>query len=203
MRRMRQTGFTLIELLIVVAIIAILAAIAVVNFLEAQTRAKISRATADMRTLVVGLSSYYGDTNHILPAEPLSPLFGQKSLDRLTTPVSYLTSLPNDPFWLKSPGDPNDPEGGTFGYVNMEVVHELGFTELSDLFEHTYFFASRSPDGDFDANNTTAGGMIDDFQSDTSNSVYNPTNGTVSSGDLFRSQLGVIGAGAQSSAGEH
>lgn len=40
-----KRGFTLIELLIVVAIIAILAAI-VPNFLEAQVRAKVSRATA-------------------------------------------------------------------------------------------------------------------------------------------------------------
>lgn len=72
---MKQTigkGFTLIELLIVVAIIAILAAIAVPNFLEAQTRAKVSRALADMRTLATGIESYRVDN-------PKYPPFGAPS----------------------------------------------------------------------------------------------------------------------------
>jgi len=54
----KQRAFTLIELLIVVAIIAILAAIAVPNFLEAQTRARVSRVKNDMRTFGVALESY-------------------------------------------------------------------------------------------------------------------------------------------------
>jgi prepilin-type N-terminal cleavage/methylation domain-containing protein len=60
--RNRQ-GFTLIKLLIVVAIIAILAAIAVPDFLEAQTRAKVSRCKSDMRTLATAIEAYTVDFN--------------------------------------------------------------------------------------------------------------------------------------------
>ena len=54
-------GFTLIELLIVIAIIAILALIAVPNFLEAQTRSRVSRVYADLRTMATAVESYSMD----------------------------------------------------------------------------------------------------------------------------------------------
>ena len=95
-----RAGFTLIELLIVVAIIAILAAIAVPNFLEAQTRAKVTRAKADMKSLVTGLESYmvdyskyingYGFTDTAYNEETNTPC----ALILLTTPVAYIESLP-------------------------------------------------------------------------------------------------------------
>ncbi|MDX1971816.1 MAG: prepilin-type N-terminal cleavage/methylation domain-containing protein, partial [Candidatus Sumerlaeia bacterium] len=65
-----KKAFTLIELLIVVAIIAILAAIAVPNFLEAQTRAKVSRVKADFRTIALANESYHVDNNQYPPQGP-------------------------------------------------------------------------------------------------------------------------------------
>ena len=102
-------GFTLIELLIVVAIIAILAAIAVPNFLEAQTRSKISRAKADIRSMVTATEAYRTDHNAYLNIQTVTSLSDYSwthevnSLSSLTTPVGYMTSLPMvSPFgtWL-------------------------------------------------------------------------------------------------------
>src|SRR2546423_6115141 len=104
--KIKIDGFTLIELLIVVAIIAILAAIAVPNFLEAQTRSKVARTKADMRTIATALESYRVDNNKYAPMADKSPSdppsmeywltvgFGDPFHSRLsnfiTTPIAYI-----------------------------------------------------------------------------------------------------------------
>src|SRR5438067_8339679 len=95
-----RRAFTLIELLIVVAIIAILAAIAVPNFLEAQTRAKVSRAKADLRTVATALEAYNVDTNKYPPDFGYGAIYSSflPRLAHLTSPVAYITSVPEDPF---------------------------------------------------------------------------------------------------------
>jgi prepilin-type N-terminal cleavage/methylation domain-containing protein len=106
---MRTKAFTLIELLIVVAIIAILAAIAVPNFLEAQTRSKVSRAHTDMRSITTALEAYATDYNHYPPSATNFPwpkprdgngwiISWRDRLNPITTPVAYMTSVPNDAF---------------------------------------------------------------------------------------------------------
>ncbi|MCG3199694.1 MAG: prepilin-type N-terminal cleavage/methylation domain-containing protein [Candidatus Omnitrophica bacterium] len=54
-------AFTLIELLIVIAIILILIAIALPNFLEAQERARITKAKAVLRTNETGAMAFFTD----------------------------------------------------------------------------------------------------------------------------------------------
>ncbi|HPA47716.1 MAG TPA: prepilin-type N-terminal cleavage/methylation domain-containing protein [bacterium] len=90
-----RPGFTLIELLIVVAIIGILAAVAVPNFLNAQMKARVVRAYADMRNIETALETYRLESNNYPPSlYTTSP----RPLVRLTSPVAYLSSVPADEF---------------------------------------------------------------------------------------------------------
>jgi len=58
-----KRAFTLIERVIVVARVAILAAIPIPDFLEAQVRAKVSRAKTDMQTIAVAEEAYSNGTD--------------------------------------------------------------------------------------------------------------------------------------------
>jgi len=62
-----QRGFTLIELMIVVAIIGILTAIAFPLYANIQSRARVAKAQADLRTLASAVVVYSSHTG-VLPA---------------------------------------------------------------------------------------------------------------------------------------
>lgn len=193
---MRTKAFTLIELLVVVAIIAILAAIAVPNFLAAQTRAKVSRAKADMRTIAVGIETFRIDRNRYPPDIQDGASMYVTRLKVLTTPISYLTALPEDPFAHK---------GKILEYTASKPTNPYALPSDRTAFVYplTYDYASRydSTSGTFEAEATweritrTPGSVMWGMRSagpdlypawlGENEPPYDPSNGTVSRGNIF------------------
>ena len=186
-------AFTLIELLIVVAIIAILAAIAVPNLMRAQVRAKVARVQSDMRAAALALDAYFVDSNSYprdhdnVPSEfnrwswrGNSVFANQVGFFYLTTPVAYLTSLARDPF---------SPEGEWMTQAGKQVSPFYVLASGSDnaLYGlnrvHAYLIVSVGPD------QKDQTGAQDNWPSRGQRigmGNYDPSNGTRSSGDIYR-----------------
>lgn len=210
----RFKGFTLIELLIVVAIIAILAAIAVPNFLEAQTRSKVTRAKSDLRTLATAIEAYAVDNTRYpldghgtgdghaywyTPGGPTIP----GSAGGLTSPIAYMTSVALlDPFRTQAAAanakNTDAPDGNLFTvddykrfrYRNFWYTYtrNLNRPDLEEIFGIAYGgwqLSSAGPDQGFTTNTVTIPGTTGGVGL---NVIYDPTNGTVSRGDIVRSQ---------------
>jgi prepilin-type N-terminal cleavage/methylation domain-containing protein len=215
MQQHRRFGFTLIELLIVVAIIAILAAIAVPNFLEAQVRAKVSRFKADLRSCATAVESYMVDNNKYpkpdkVPAgyegpddftDPPGGAAEGYMPRSITTPIAYMSSLPIDIFPAKNAAEePGMPLFHAPHYVNDQYnqvqysadpldANFVGRTRAAlktlqpnlptdpNQFDRSALWLAHSHGVDLDH---------DDFLSDQLHPTeYDPTNGTVSDGDIF------------------
>jgi prepilin-type N-terminal cleavage/methylation domain-containing protein len=185
-------AFTLIELLIVVAIIAILAAIAVPNFLEAQVRAKVSRVKSDMRTIATALESYQVDNNKYPTDRTPRPQGGSGTEtigNELTTPISYISSLSitNDSF--KNERVDTTPERRRLNYRNTLALARAStanpnqFARHVALREGAWRLVSAGPDR-YHFNNTLP--TTADYQDFNFTVNYDPTNGTISIGDIFR-----------------
>jgi len=183
--KLYNKGFTLIELLIVVAIIAILAAIAVPNFLEAQTRSKVSRVKEDMRSLATAIESYAIDNNHYpvkIDGDKYPEGYVKYRLTGLTTPIAYITSLPGDPF-----SNMNIGGGGREG-------DEPSFIYLLDDYHPWSYYWNINLDGGFrlcvqNANIKWILISQGPTKDDTNYIIwipYDATNGTVSEGIIVR-----------------
>jgi prepilin-type N-terminal cleavage/methylation domain-containing protein len=213
----RLRAFTLIELLIVVAIIAILAAIAVPNFLEAQTRSKVSRVRSDLRTLATAIEAYSVDHNqyppHMLvdqitgneadpwipnpPGGPFATAAGTQNefhFSRrmgITSPIAYITNLPLDPFHVAN--KPIAEGSSILATARNPIIRE--------------YLYGNSPQGSANANTVAAFELVyggwrvwsggPDYgrrdiylRNPTSDAmrIYDPTNGTISQGDIWRTQ---------------
>jgi len=201
---MKKFGFTLIELLIVVAIIAILAAIAVPNFLEALVRSKVSRTKADMRSLATAIESYAVDNNHLpmdYASDALYPFYIHRGL---STPQAYIM---NAYMW------------DVFGTERKIVAnpYKILWRYRYRAFKENYLPARGWPT----ASNTNPGAIgalkvfgswalysygpdkinnlpqnpayaVGTNETDFMWQVYDPTNGTVSKGEVIRCPKGDV-----------
>jgi prepilin-type N-terminal cleavage/methylation domain-containing protein len=184
--RRGRGAFTLIELLIVVAIIAFLAAIAVPNFLEAQVRAKVSRMRNDMRTLATAVETYFVDANAYPPhrTESGDEIAYPNRFFPLTTPVAYLTvPPPPDVFAI----DPIGGQGGSGIYISWTNLASFPATHaLAPVVEtQRYLIRSRGPDAENESNEVRNAFLVLGIGAAPS-MLYDPTNGTISRGDLIR-----------------
>ncbi|MCC6547429.1 prepilin-type N-terminal cleavage/methylation domain-containing protein [Candidatus Sumerlaeota bacterium] len=207
-RRVFARGaFTLIELLIVVAIIAILAAIAVPNFLEAQTRAKVSRVKSDARSLATAVETYRLDWNRYAPRTkfPTGSFTGigdvtiradGLELGRYTTPIAYMSSLPVDVFEraVQPPNNlldvypPNIVEHLRTSRGVATPPYVYAASDTANGFRFGYVIMSVGPDGKFGHTVTNTGKYpVSTVSPQISwNWDYDPTNGSVSSGNVYR-----------------
>lgn len=180
-RNHTQSAFTLIELMTVVTIISILVAIAVPNFLNASIRAKIARSLAEQELIVWALESYYND-NDIYPSNLTTGTFSPGDLDRLTTPIPYMSQLPTDIFLAPADQDKREyvatERNGsyTYPYVNFLQANgsRMGLTPFGLKGSANYIVYGMGPG-------------FSPFQNPlepASWSIYSPSNGTISTGSV-------------------
>jgi type II secretion system protein G len=205
----QRGGFTLIELLIVIAIIAILALIAIPNFLEAQVRARVSRVHSDMRALGTAVEAYTvdnqrapigGDEGCLTP--PKLKLWTDPTRDlaykQFTTPIAYMTTIPLDPFDDPATGEYNLVSGArkffkfyeyqTTPFAQNDTPSGNAY-DLCKAFRVGYMWYLRSPGPAQTIGTPYMGDMVYDGNPAM---LYDPTNGTKSIGNIFRTNKGVL-----------
>ncbi len=177
-------AFTLIELLIVVAIIGILAAIAVPNFLNAQIRAKIARCKADMRSFATAFESYYVDWNTFPDPAWDYDIMAFRGFHKLTTPVAYMSSIPDNPFGESMENSGEMMKGYEYGAGKAGVgarIHPM----------NTYIFESHGPGkvelthGSIATMSYPGGGWQTYDAARLLGLIYHPSNGVNSRGEII------------------
>lgn len=139
---------------------------------EMEMRARVGHAQSDMLSMATALEAF-SVAHNTYPVR----------LGQLTTPVQYITTISPDPF-AADDGQGGDKTWLAYAPVNLQ-------DDRSQMVSRSWILVSRGPDGVFSID------LERDMPSDTAlkrneanriltAKTYDPTNGTVSAGDIFR-----------------
>jgi len=173
-----------------IAPLAVMGAIAVPNFLEAQSRSKVSRVKADLRSLATAIEAYNVDNNSYpmwasgekganarvgagqsafsIPSFRIwSKVEERGRFHLLSTPIAYITGIFEDPFAAE--------DGAVYGYYSIGdkgwILYSTGPDKVYDII----------PGEVLDSGGEISRDLL-------IGKTYDPTNGTVSAGDIYRTR---------------
>ena len=173
-----------------IALAVIVLVFVLVNWLNQPEESKVAPIKADLRSLATAIESYWLDhkaypawavgadgANGHLPPDSAAyriPTFriqsteqGTQTLHTLTTPKAYIKKLFHDPFV--------EHKKTTFGYITRGA------------FEEGWIIWSPGPDLDYDIDPYTDYLPSKETPSESlRNHTYDPTNGSISDGDVYR-----------------
>jgi hypothetical protein len=190
-----------------VSMAGVLAAVAVPRFYSAAQQSGLGRtrtdtARADMRSMATASEAYMVDWNTYPPyavgkgsinamIAPNSPAALLPTWTRsLTTPVAYITTYIRDPL---APGRTGGNAGPTYLYWAGPVGKDPSGKPFT---KNSYLIVGAGPDGDYDIDGqwesldpsvpANAQRLVGGVNKNGSAFTYDPTNGAVSNGDLWR-----------------
>lgn len=181
-----------------VAILLIVAGIATQSYGDMLIKAKTSRVKAEFRTISAAISSYAVDHNS-QPRMSHFVLYRDPSFDQilgvpvngilsrvLTTPVAYVTSINRlDPFMTAKSVAPLDEQFYTYQVLN---VYRSNFPE-SDFWPRAVSFY-----GDWRLGSVGPDQVFDHGFANSAQLPYDPSNGTISFGNIWYSPNQSFGA---------
>lgn len=131
------------------------------EYLTRHRRSSGARVRADMRSIATAIESYYVDHK----AYPLN----QSEFYRITTPIPFITSIPDDPF--------RKTDNRNFGYHMFASEPDQKPYWILDSF---------GPDEDSDLQPYLLKNPAPRTYQDLLDITYDSSNGTMSNGDVFR-----------------
>ncbi|MBN1475138.1 prepilin-type N-terminal cleavage/methylation domain-containing protein [Candidatus Sumerlaeota bacterium] len=194
-----RAGFTLIELMVVVGILLVVSGMAVSNIQVAQTRARVSRVMVDLRTIAGAIEQYRVDLNQVprmahyrFYEDPeIDVVLGESVngiLSRvLSTPVGYINNtLILDPFMATMNGARVDER--LYTYQDLSTYSrrnpESSFWPRAKIELGSWRLGSVGPDRTFDHGFRNSAQL-----------PYDPTNGTISLGNIWCTERGGFDTG--------